>query len=346
MRNLRLYIMWAVIILLVWSVDGTSLAKETGQTPRPEVEEKLQLYKKFEAIYGIPWNYLAAIDQYERSIKKKKQSQEQQDNPEIKRLTAITISPDLWCGFFNPDSLDQELTSISFFQGIGKDGSGDEKADLNNDYDVLTTIIDFLSDYGFQHDDFKIGLWNYYKRDAAVRTIMGFSKIYDKYQTIDLDYHAFPIPKRYSYSYRSTWGSPRGWGGRRIHEGVDIFAGYSTPVLSTGYGIVEVKGWNRYGGWRFGIRDINGIYHYFAHLSSFSKGLKEGDIVEPGQVIGYVGSSGYGKPGTSGKFPPHLHYGMYRDTGNTEWAFDPYPSLRRWEHQKKQPRPEKNETKK
>ena len=34
--------------------------------------------------------------------------------------------------------------------------------------------------------------------------------------------------------------------------------------------------------------------------------LKEGDIVEPGQVIGYVGSTGYGKEGTSGKFPPHF----------------------------------------
>jgi murein DD-endopeptidase MepM/ murein hydrolase activator NlpD len=43
-----------------------------------------------------------------------------------------------------------------------------------------------------------------------------------------------------------------------------------------------------------------------------------------------VGSSGYGPPGTSGKFPPHLHYGMYKDNGVTEWSFDPYPHLAKW----------------
>lgn len=94
-------------------------------------------------------------------------------------------------------------------------------------------------------------------------------------------------------------------------------------------------GWNEYGGWRIGIRDHHNTYHYFAHLAYFNEGLKEGDIVEPGTVIGYVGNSGYGKKGTSGKFPPHLHYGMYKYNGRTEWAFDPYPSLRVWERSEK-----------
>jgi peptidoglycan LD-endopeptidase LytH len=48
-----------------------------------------------------------------------------------------------------------------------------------------------------------------------------------------------------------------------------------------------------------------------------------------------VGSSGYGPPGTSGKFPPHLHYGMYKDNGFTEWSFDPYPHLKMWERQER-----------
>lgn len=58
---------------------------------------------------------------------------------------------------------------------------------------------------------------------------------------------------------------------------------------------------------------------------------KPGQIVEPGQLIGSVGSSGYGPPGTAGKFPPHLHYGLYKDNGRTEWSFDPYPHLKAWE---------------
>ena len=58
--------------------------------------------------------------------------------------------------------------------------------------------------------------------------------------------------------------------------------------------------------------------------------LKEGDIVKPGQLIGYVGSSGYGKEGTSGKFPPHLHFGFYKFDGRREWSFNPYRFLRKW----------------
>ncbi|MBO1912559.1 peptidoglycan DD-metalloendopeptidase family protein, partial [Microvirga sp. 3-52] len=66
-----------------------------------------------------------------------------------------------------------------------------------------------------------------------------------------------------------------------------------------------------------------------------NKEVKEGDIVEPGTLLGYVGSSGYGKEGTSGRFAPHLHYGMYKYNGRTEWAFDPFPYLRLWEREDK-----------
>ena len=76
-------------------------------------------------------------------------------------------------------------------------------------------------------------------------------------------------------------------------------------------------------------------YHYYAHLSGFNKEVKEGDVVEPGTLLGYVGSSGYGKEGTSGRFAPHLHYGMYKYNGRTEWAFDPFPYLRLWEREDK-----------
>ncbi len=96
-----------------------------------------------------------------------------------------------------------------------------------------------------------------------------------------------------------------------------------------------MKGWNRYGGWRIGIRDINNNYHYFAHLNGFAKDVHNGMIVEPGMLIGGVGSSGYGPPGTSGKFPPHLHYGMYKDNGFTEWSYDPYSHLKLWERQER-----------
>lgn len=236
----------------------------------------------------------------------------------------------------NPNREDENPQSIQFFDGIGADGDGDGKASLSNDTDVLFSFANYILKYGVDHTHIKMALWDYYKRDKAVGIITGKAKIYKHFGRIDLEAHAFPVPLRSNYSYRSTWGDARGWGGRRIHEGTDIFANYGVPVKATAYGIIEMKGWNKYGGWRVGIRDINNNYHYFAHLNGFAKDLAVGQVVEPGQIIGSVGSSGYGPPGTSGKFPPHLHYGMYRDNGYTEWSYDPYPHLKLWERQERQ----------
>ncbi|MGG7620094.1 M23 family metallopeptidase [Bacillus coreaensis] len=292
--------------------------------------KRLELYKEVEAATNIPWYYMAAVDQYERSLR-----QSRRDLPKAEGLTGIYYKPEVWVGPLNPNLEDENPISIKYFNGFGIDGNGDGKASLKDDEDVLFAFANFILSYGTDHDNIKIGLWDYYKRDKTVGIIIGKSEIYKKYGRLDLDSHAFPVPLRTDYSYRNTWGDARGWGGRRMHEGTDIFAHYGVPVRATSYGIVEMKGWNRFGGWRIGIRDINNNYHYFAHLSGFSKDLKVGQIVEPGMVIGGVGSSGYGPPGTSGKFPPHLHYGMYRDNGYTEWSYDPFPHLKLWERQER-----------
>ncbi len=289
-------------------------------------QERMGLYAKMETVTQIPWYYFAAIDQYERSVRRARK-----DIPKAEGLTGIYFKPEQWSGYLNPNPNDTDPFSIALFGGIGKDGNGDGLADQLNDEDVLYTFATHLLAYGTDKDNIKIALWDYYQRDRSVDLIMGKVKIYKTYQTLNLDKNAFPLPLRYNYSYRNTWGDARGWGGRRIHEGTDIFAGYGTPVRATSYGIVEMKGWNKYGGWRIGIRDINNTYHYFAHLNGFAKDLAVGQVVEPGMLIGSVGSSGYGPPGTSGKFPPHLHYGMYKDNGFTEWSFDPFPHLKRWE---------------
>ncbi|WP_419158706.1 M23 family metallopeptidase [Rossellomorea sp. BNER] len=292
------------------------------------LKKRMELFQKMEAATQIPWYYLAAVDQYERSLRLSRK-----DIPEPKGVISIHFTPEEWSGMENPNQNDQNKASITLFNGIGKDGNGDGKADRMNDEDILATFADYLLQFGVYDDNFRIALWKHYKRDKTVSIIMGKAKLYKTYGKLDLNQKTFPLPLRFNFSYNNTWGDARGWGGRRIHEGTDIFADYGVPVRSTCYGIVEMKGWNRFGGWRIGIRDINNTYHYFAHLSGFSKELKLGQTVEPGMQIGGVGSSGYGPPGTSGKFPPHLHYGMYKDNGRTEWSFDPYPYLKIWERQ-------------
>ncbi|WP_166240651.1 M23 family metallopeptidase [Paenibacillus turpanensis] len=313
-----------------------AMAKAEKSSTAPSIQEQFAerrtLYDNMSTLTGIPWYVLAAVDQYERTIS----IANPKKRPLRDGLISIHIPNNKWAGELNPDEIDTEPKSIAFFDGFGKDGNGDGKADPKDDTDLLYSMASYLQEYGTAPDDTNIALWEFYKNARSVERIEQFARLYSHFNTLDLHKHTFVMPLRADYSYRSTWGAARSYGGYRIHEGTDLFASYGVPVRSVCYGIIEVMGWNRYGGWRVGIRDLNNVYHYYAHLSGFNKKeVKEGDIVVPGQVIGWVGSSGYGKPGTSGKFPPHLHYGLYRDNGFTEWSFDPYPYLRRWEREER-----------
>ncbi|WP_182201562.1 M23 family metallopeptidase [Paraliobacillus salinarum] len=314
------------IILIFCIIFPYFISQAIANEKEPEENtDRLAIFKKMEALTHVPWYYLAAIDQYESNIKKEKDES---------RLISIDISEPLWFGVTNPDHLTQtEIIQIS--DGIGLDGNGDGLAEITNDEDVLYSMAHWITNYGIAEQDIKIALWNYYNRALSVKSIEQIATVYKTFDTINLEESDFPIPFQYNYTYRSTWGDARGFGGRRIHEGTDIFASYGTPVKASRYGVVEIVGWNRFGGWRIGIRDIYNTYHYYAHLNGFTEGLSVGDVIKPGDVIGSVGSSGYGPPGTSGKFPPHLHYGMYKDNGYSEWSFDPYPYLKRWERQAK-----------
>lgn len=313
----RLTFICILFILFLFFYNEKTVAAEEEKNL---LNERMALYKKTEAMTMIPWTILAAFDQYERNIHKM----------DDETLIGIQFSEEVWYGPGNI-AKDKHVEAIELFGGIGRDGNGDGIANINDPEDVLFTAGLLLSERGLSVDDIKISLWRYYNRDLSVKTIMNIAKVYDHFQTIDLRKRHFPVSLKHNYSYRSTWGHRRGFGGRRIHEGTDIFASYGTPVYSTTYGVVELKGWNLYGGWRIGIRDIHNIYHYYAHLHNYADDIKVGDIVKPGDLLGTVGSTGYGPPGTAGKFPPHLHYGMYQDDGRNEWSFDPYPYLVRWE---------------
>ncbi len=308
----------------------TSEVSAAEELTREQILDKRMDYYIRYSTDTLPWYYLAAVDQYERNIQEVRK-----DLPERDGVVAIQFTDDFWVGPLNPMGDDNNLTTISFFDGQGRDGNNDGFADRQNDEDVMFTLVQYLSPRVHSEKDFQRALREYYDKEITVKQIMTNAKIYKTYEVLNLDKRAFVLSIRHDYSYRSTWGDRRGWGGRRMHEGTDLFAYSGVPVKSATYGIVETKGWNDYGGWRVGIRDVNNTYHYYAHLSGYAKGIEEGSIVEPGTVVGYVGSSGYGKKGTSGKFAPHLHYGMYKYNGRTEWAYDPFPLLQKWEREEK-----------
>lgn len=145
----------------------------------------------------------------------------------------------------------------------------------------------------------------------------------------------FPFPAGVRYEpYTDNYGEGRSWspGGTAVrgHEGIDILAPKGTPLVAVADGTVVRVGWNEYGGWRLQIRpDVAPEYRiYYAHLNGYGANLYEGARVRAGQVVGYVGRTGYGPPGTEGDFPPHLHLGIYRADGST---INPYPYLKEWE---------------
>ena len=289
----------------------------------------MRIYKDFAYASAQPWYQIAAVDQFERNIFSFRKDFEM-DYLNI----SVAIPHERWSGPLNPAHYDSCPESIALFGGIGKDGDGDGIADIRNEEDVFYTMVEYLRSF----DNFQAALMAYYQDEVSVMIIMEIASLFEKYDSITLAERSFPLSTRYDYSYADNFGAARGWGGHRSHEGNDIFASHGVPVLSTAYGVVEIVGWNDYGGYRIGIRDIYNTYQYYAHLLGFEGTINEGDIVEPGQVIGYVGSTGYGKEGTSGKFPPHLHFGLYKYDGRREWAFNPYPHLIRWERESRSKR--------
>ena len=124
-----------------------------------------------------------------------------------------------------------------------------------------------------------------------------------------------PIAAGYGYSHCDDFGLARSFGFRRKHLGNDLMGGLGTPIVAVEGGVVEAMGWNRYGGWRIGIRSFdNKRYYYYAHLQKdrpFAPGLKEGDMVQAGDLIGFMGCTGYSdRENVNNIETVHLHFGM------------------------------------
>lgn len=140
------------------------------------------------------------------------------------------------------------------------------------------------------------------------------------YNGLLADIKYFPVPrsnKRKEWvNYVNSWNYERTYKGNRTHEGTDVMGNINKdgiyPVVSVSDGYVSNIGWLELGGWRIGITSPSGIYYYYAHLDSYAKEYKEGDVIRAGDIIGYMGSTGYSKvEGTKNKFPVHLHFGIY-----------------------------------
>lgn len=127
-------------------------------------------------------------------------------------------------------------------------------------------------------------------------------------------------------SFGDSFGAPRadvagGW-----HHGEDIFAPKGTPILAVADGTVFSVGWNDLGGWKLWLRDLAGNEFYFAHLSAFSPLAVDGQRVQAGDVLGFVGSTG-------DTAAMHLHFEIHPVELlrlGYDGAIAPYPFLVSW----------------
>ena len=124
-----------------------------------------------------------------------------------------------------------------------------------------------------------------------------------------------PVAAGYGYSHCSDFGNKRSFGFARKHLGNDLMGAQGTPIVAVEGGVVEALGWNRYGGWRIGIRSFDSKrYYYYAHLQKdhpFADRLSQGDIVQAGDLIGFMGRTGYSdKENVNNIETVHLHFGI------------------------------------
>ena len=120
----------------------------------------------------------------------------------------------------------------------------------------------------------------------------------------------WPVPQ---YRYVSRWMSAS-------HKGADIVAPYGTPIIASDSGVVQTAGWHNhpYGYGNYVIIDHgNGWTTLYGHMSSIA--VTAGEAVEAGQIIGYVGNTGY-------SFGNHCHFEMYYN-GSLVSARNYFPNM-------------------
>lgn len=116
----------------------------------------------------------------------------------------------------------------------------------------------------------------------------------------------FPVTGKTASAIGSFWGAERD-GGRRSHEGVDIFAARGTPIIAPTDGFVRTAGVRGIGGnvvWLYDSKRSQSLY--FAHLNEIL--VKKGDRIKLGDTLGTVGNTGNART-----TPPHLHFGIYQN---------------------------------
>jgi peptidoglycan LD-endopeptidase LytH len=135
-----------------------------------------------------------------------------------------------------------------------------------------------------------------------------------------------PIANLKRSDIQDTFAQARG-GGERRHEATDIMAPRGTPVIAVDTGVVAKLFTSIPGGLTVYQFDGSQRYaYYYAHLDRYAEGLREGQLLKKGDLVGYVGSTGNADPNS-----PHLHFAIFELGPEKRWwegkPINPYPFL-------------------
>lgn len=126
----------------------------------------------------------------------------------------------------------------------------------------------------------------------------------------DLNNWAWPTLPGYTLTDDFEWRINPITGKREHHSGIDIAGtGYGSPVYAANNGTVITKKTSGDYGNYISINHNNGYYTLYAHMSRFAANISVGDTVSRGQIIGYVGDTGWATG-------PHLHFELWKDCIN------------------------------
>ena len=127
--------------------------------------------------------------------------------------------------------------------------------------------------------------------------------------SVDRKSFLYPVPGHQAQYYITAY-----WGDGRNHKGIDIGAKMGTPIIASRPGTVVMATYHYSWGNYVKIKHDDTYHTLSAHMTRFV--VSKGDVVEQGQIIGYIGSTGQ----STG---PHLHFEIYKNGTRV----DPYPYI-------------------
>lgn len=310
-RKKYIIIIIAVIILAIGSCIGVNLYKNFKINEKLRIEEKQKIQE---------------IEDNEKNEEVKQEEEKVEQKEYIK-----------WVDFNVPLEVLEKTSALDI-----KSHNNEEKVKLN-----WIELISYLATkYGGNFKSFKQSdldnLVQKLKNGENIENIISNQKLYSYYieaytaildefigeYEIEVDSNGqkvfqkkygvkafLPVAKNYNFSHYDDFGASRSYGYKRVHLGNDLMGSIGTPIIAVESGTIEAVGWNQYGGWRIGIRSFDKKrYYYYAHLRKdhpYAKDIKEGSAVNAGDVIGYLGMTGYSaKENVNNINVPHLHFGM------------------------------------